>query len=272
MLIGLLVFVVVAATISGVWLWFMQDRIIFYPTRELEITPAEAGLSQYHDVMIATPDGEKIHAWYIQPEQAFDLESRRVVLFCHGNGGNISHRLETARFVVDLGAPILLFDYRGYGRSEGKPSEEACYADAKAAYDWLTTEQKIASRDIVVFGRSLGGAVAVDLARRVDCGGLIVESSFTSSADMGRRMFFGLPVGFLVRHKFDALSKIGGISCPVLVTHSPEDDIVPYEMGERLFESAPEPRQFIRLQGTHNSRDYFGDSDYAEAVLKLLSG
>lgn len=270
MLTGLLVIAAAAVVFLAALLWFMQDRMIFYPTRELDATPEEAGLSGYRDVMISTSSGERIHAWYIEPNNGPKDESMRAVLFCHGNGGNISHRLETARFLTGLGASTLMFDYRGYGRSDGRPSEANCYEDAEAAYNWLVTEQRLAPGHIVVFGRSLGGAVAVDLAGRVRCGGLIVESTLTSAADMGRRMFFGLPVGLLVRHKFDAVARIGDVSCPVLVTHSPEDDIVPYEMGRRLFEEAREPKQFVQLRGIHNDRLYFEDQEYINAVRNML--
>jgi hypothetical protein len=270
MLTGLLVIIAAIALFFIAWLWFAQGRMIFYPTRELEVTPDEAGLPNYRDVMIAKASGQRIHAWYIEPNTG-DSASRRTVLFCHGNGGNISHRLETARFLTELGAPVLLFDYRGYGRSDGSPNERNCYQDARTAFDWLVEQRRLSPDKIVVFGRSLGGAVAVELATGVECGGLIVESALTSTADMGRRMFFGLPVGWLARYKFDALSSIGDINCPVLVTHSPEDDVVPYEMGERLFEAAPEPKRFVQLRGGHNDRLYFEDRDYVEAVTTMLT-
>ncbi len=269
MVTGLLVIAGALVVFFAGLLWFMQDRMIFYPTGELDSNPADVGFERYRDIMIATPSGEKIHAWYIEPTEA---GSDRAVLFCHGNGGNISHRLRTAQFLARLGAPILMFDYRGYGHSDGKPSEENCYEDARVAYDWLVSQQQFSPDRIVAFGRSLGGAVAVNLAAQVECGGLIVESALTSTAEMGRRMFFGLPIGFLVRHKFDALATIGDVSCPVLITHSPEDDIVPYEMGRRLFDAALEPKRFVRLRGTHNDRAYFDDPEYVDAVKEMLAG
>jgi len=260
---------VVAAFVGfGIYLYLMQDRLVFYPTRDLEQSPAAYGLC-YEDLLVEAGSGERVHGWYV-PGRVDNGLAGKVVLFCHGNGGNISHRLETIKTVTDLGCDILVFDYRGYGRSDGSPSESAFYADASACYDWLRQHKGWAASDIVLFGRSLGGAVAVDLASRRACGGLIVESSLTSVADMARRMFPWYPARYLVRYRFDGLAKIGRVSCPILVTHSPEDDVIPYEMGVRLYEAAGEPKCFLDLRGRHDDRDYLYDPEYRRAVGRLL--
>ncbi|MFH1686927.1 MAG: alpha/beta hydrolase, partial [bacterium] len=197
---------------------------------------------------------------------------RPLVLFCHGNAGNISHRLETAEYLVGLGAAVVLFDYAGYGRSEGRPSEENTYADALAAYQWVLRETGFEADRVVIMGRSLGGAVAIDLAARVAARGLIVESAFTSALDMGRRMFPFVPVAWLLRHHFDALSKIGVVNCPVLIVHSVDDEMIPYEMGQQLFQSARPPKQMVTISGSHNNREYFDNEEYRAAVGQVLKG
>jgi fermentation-respiration switch protein FrsA (DUF1100 family) len=213
--------------------------------------------------------GERLHGWYL-PGRGDRSPTGRVVLFCHGNGGNISHRLETAKMVTDLGSDMFLFDYRGYGRSGGSPGEAAVYADALACYDWLRREKGWPPSAIIVFGRSLGGAVAIDLAAKRECGGLIVESSLTSTAAMARRMFPFYPAQYLVRYRFEGLAKIPSVNCPVLVTHSPDDEVIPYDMGRRLYEAAGQPRSFLDLRGGHNERDYLYDLEYRRAVGRLL--
>ncbi len=249
----------------GGYLYLRQDRMVFCPTSELVDTPSSLGLS-FEDVYVDVADGEKIHAWY------FPAGGTRTVLFCHGNGGNISHRLETAEFIVGLGVNILLFDYRGYGKSDGSPSESKVYADAEACYRWLLSEKSVREDNIVIFGRSLGGAVAIELAGRVDFGALVVESSFTSVADMARQIFPYFPARYLLRYEFDSIGKIASIDCPVLVTHSTEDDIIPFAMGRRLFDSARMPKRFVRFSGGHNERDYLRDPSYVEAVRDIVTG
>ncbi len=252
------------------FLYFAQGRMVFVPTRDLAITPTDAN-KQFSDVYVEVADGERVNGWYFEPP-TFDSANGPVVLFCHGNAGNISHRLETAMFLLELDTPLLLFDYRGYGRSDGKPSEQGVYADAEACYNWLIEEKGYRPDQIVLFGRSLGGAVAVELATRVSCRGLIIESSFTSAPDMGRKMFPFFPVRSLLKFHFDSIDKIARVQCPVLVTHSPDDDLVPYEMGKQLYDAAEPPKRFVDLAGGHNGREYFGFTTYREAVAALLDG
>ncbi|MBD3403510.1 alpha/beta fold hydrolase [candidate division GN15 bacterium] len=247
-------------------LYFQQPKMVFFPSRAHDLTPAEIGLDA-RDVTIPVTNSESIHAWYFPVDGAV-----ATIMLCHGNAGNISHRLESAQYWTELGANVLLFDYRGYGKSDGKPGEKEAYADAEAAYQWLRSEQQIPHEQIVIFGRSLGGAVAVDLAGRVPCRALVVESSFTSATAMGKRMFPFLPIGLLIRFEFDSLSKIGKLACPVLVTHSPDDEIVPYDMGQQLFDAANEPKRFVELDGGHNNRGYFDDPAYREALLSVING
>ncbi|UCD63874.1 MAG: alpha/beta hydrolase [Candidatus Zixiibacteriota bacterium] len=249
------------------YLYFNQRNMVFFPDRNLVTTPAQIGLT-FEDVDIAVEAGERLHGWYVP---GADSQNTAAFLFCHGNAGNISHRLETIMFLHDLGASVLIFDYRGYGRSDGSPSESNAYADARACYDWLISEKDCLPGRIFVFGRSLGGAVAVDLAAGVACAGLIVESSFTSAAAMARRMFPVFPTGLLLRYRFDSAEKIKSVSVPVLVIHSPHDELVPFEMGRELFRSANEPKKFLEITGDHNNQQYFEDLAYRRAFVDLLN-
>jgi fermentation-respiration switch protein FrsA (DUF1100 family) len=232
--------------------------------KELVVTPGQLHMS-CEDVYIEVVPGEKINAWYFPGDPG-----RRTILFCHGNAGNISHRLETVLFFENLNVNVLLFDYRGYGRSDGRPTEEGVYADTRAAFEWLVEEKEIPAEDIILFGRSLGGAVAVDLATKVTCGGVVVESSFTTAAELGRKLFPYFPVKFLLHFKFNTLEKISSLTCPVLVTHSLDDDLIPFEMGRRLYEAAPEPKYFIELHGGHNDRNYLEKESYIKGLHKFI--
>ncbi len=259
----------------GVYLYLIQDRIVFFPTRDLEASPGDIGLG-FQEVRIDVANTESIHAWFIPVPSDSQVNYQSgdggapTVLFCHGNAGNISHRLETIECLAALGANVMLFDYRGYGRSDGAPSETNMYADAAACYRWLTRSQGVSSDKIVLFGRSLGGAVAIELASRVDCAGLIVESSFTSAEEMGRLMFPYFPIGLMLRYEFNSIQKIGQVDCQLLVTHSPDDEVVPFVMGRRLYEKSAEPKRFVELKGGHNERDYIADGAYIEAVRAIL--
>ena len=263
-----IVFIAVAVFFAGLsaLLYFGQGRMIFQPTSRHEHGAEKSGLG-YEDVRLPVGDDQKIHGWYFPCELG---DTAPTVLFFHGNAGNISHRLSTAQFFVGLGVNFFMFDYRGYGQSDGSPSEDALYADARAAYDWLLVTKGIDPDRLFLFGRSLGGAVAVDLATRVKCGGLVVESSFTSTSDMGQRMFPHLPVRLLVRYRFDSLGKIGRVNCPVLVTHSPDDEMIPYEMGRDLFDAAGPHKTFIPLEGRHNDRGYLQNDKYLNGLRRFL--
>jgi hypothetical protein len=256
--------VTIAAAVGLLLLYVMQPGMVFQPWAELVMTPDAVGLV-FEDIRIPVADHESIHAWYFPAKQA-----EVTVLFCHGNAGNISHRLETAAFLVDQHCNALIFDYRGYGISDGTPSEENVYRDAAAAYAWLTTEKGVPAEQIVIMGRSLGGAVAVDLAARVNCRALILESTFSSAADMARELFPFLPVHLLLRFQFDSVSKIGKVSVPILMVHSPDDEIVPFAFGRKLFAAAPEPKSFVEISGGHNERDYLQDFGYQAAFRTAI--
>jgi fermentation-respiration switch protein FrsA (DUF1100 family) len=228
-----------------IWIYAFQGRLVYFPEREILATPGDLGL-EYRDVTFETEDAVKLHGWYVPAENA-----RGTVLFCHGNAGNISGRVPLLQILNRLGLSVFIFDYRGYGLSEGSPSEEGTYRDIFAALAHLEEGEGIPASEVIVLGRSIGGGVAIRLAEARELGGLIVDSSFTSATDLGQKVYWWLPIRFLARYRYDSLSRVGAIRCPSLFIHSVDDDVVPIAMGRRLYEAAPEPKQFLEIRGGH---------------------
>jgi len=191
-------------------------------------------------------------------------------LLCHGNAGTMRDRLAKLVKFRKAGASVLLFDYRGYGRSKGVPTEAGTYRDAEVFYRWLIDVKKAPPSRIVFYGESLGNGVSIEMALRHKPLGLIVDSAFTSTVDMGRLVLPWLPVDWIVKYRYDNLAKIPKISCPVLVMHSRQDDVIPFAMGQALFAAAPQPKTFLEMKGSHN--DGFMDTGpaYDEAVERFL--
>jgi len=240
------------------------ETFVFQPTRALEWTPADARLA-YEDVFLTSGGGPRIHAWWVPAGGRAP-----VLLFCHGNAGNIGDRVHNVKLLHDAGIAVLIFDYRGYGRSEGKATEQGCYQDSRAAWDWLTKERAIDPRQVSVFGRSLGGAVAIELATRVAPRALVVESTFTSIADMAPVAMPIIPKGLLPR-MFDSRSRTGDVHCPVLVIHGTRDELVPFRMGQALFEAFQAPKQFLALEGAgHNDTVDVGGAPYIDRIRGFL--
>jgi len=253
------------------WVYFSQRGMLYFPVRTLAVTPAEAGLV-YKDVWLVNRLGTRIHAWWLPHENA-----RFTLLFSHGNGGNVSHRLETFRIFNELGVSVLIYDYSGYGQSEGEPGEEATRADARAAWNWLVEEQGIRPDSIILMGRSLGGAVTAGLAGDLDKegvspAGLVMESTFTSVPDMGAYIYPWLPVRQLVRCQYNAVIDLSGVRLPVLFAHSRDDEIVPYALGRRLYESYPGPKVFFELAGDHNGGYRLMGQAYPDGLNRFLIG
>jgi uncharacterized protein len=251
----------------AVYLFIMQPRLLYYPDmpgRELEATPAVVGLA-YEEVALQTSDGVRLHAWFIPVEQP-----RASVLFCHGNAGNISHRLDSIRLLHSLGLQVLIFDYRGFGKSEGSPSEAGTYRDVDAAWHHLLDVRGIPAGEIIVSGRSLGAAVAADLASRTRPAAVILESAFTSVPDMAAEIYPWLPVRLLSRYRYDNLDKVMRITGPLLLVHSRQDEIIPFAHGERLFERAREPKSFLEIQGGHNDAFLTSRKAYTHGLKAFL--
>lgn len=241
-------------------LFFRQTNMVYYPVREIMFTPANVNLA-YEEVFCTTADGERIAAWFVPAKDA-----RGTLLMCHGNGGNNGDRIYAIEFFHNLGLNVFIFDYRGYGLSTGKPSEDGTYKDALAAWKYLVEDQEIPADSIVIHGRSLGGAVAAWLARLETPAGLIIESTFTSIPDIGRRLYPFLPIRLLSRYSYDTLAIIGEINCPVLVAHSRDDEMIPFKHGQKLFDAAQDPKFFFTLTGSHNDGESFFPDEYRQKL------
>lgn len=240
-------------------IYFAQSLFIYLPdmpTRNLETSPTDINL-QYDNVYLTTKDQIQIHSWYIPTNNA-----KKTILFMHGNAGNISHRLETIQIYHKLGFNIFLFDYRGYGESSGKPSEKGTYLDAIAAWDYLTKEKKITADEIIIFGRSLGGGVATELAKNVSPTMLILESTFTSMPNISKEHYPFMPTNIIVKHKYDTVRKLKDITCPVVVIHSRNDEVIPFAHGQLIFDHANEPKSFIELRGGHGNGFMLSKNEY----------
>jgi fermentation-respiration switch protein FrsA (DUF1100 family) len=240
-----------------------ERAFIFYPERQLHGSPSDDGM-EYQDVTLQGLDGITVHGWFIPGL------GKAVVLFFHGNGGNISHRIEKIRHLFYPEISSLMIDYHGYGKSHGKPSEEACYLDALTSWEYLVSGRHFEPNQIILFGESLGGAVAVDLATRKDVGAMILESTFPNIGLVANRFFPGLSV--LLKRKFDSLSKISGVHVPLLQLHGDQDDLVPYELGQRLFEAANRPKEFFTIKGAHHNDTYeIGGEAYFQAIHEFIN-
>lgn len=258
--IGVVLFV--AYCIWGVILYIMQPKFLYSPLREVIFTPGELELD-YEDVVFKSRDGLELTGWYVPV-----AGSEFTILFCHANGGNMMHRLDSINFFYDLGLSCFIFDYRGYGNSQGKPSEEGTYMDAEAAYKWLTEVKKILPEKIIIFGRSLGGSIAAQLASSVKAGALIVESAFTSYADIGKKFYPYMPVRWCAKFSYRTIDYIKDVQCPVMLIYSKNDEVVPFEFGLELYEAANEPKEFIEIFGSHNDCFVVSGEVYKEAWTK----
>lgn len=245
-------------------LYLQQGRLIFAPTATIYRTPAEVGWP-YEDLLLDV-DGETTHAWYVPAEG----QARGVALFSHGNAGNIADRIESIGLLRDLGFDVLAYDYGGYGRSTGRPGEARIYADARACWGYLTETRGVAPGKILLFGRSLGAAPTCQLATEVKPGAVIIESAFLSTGAMARELFPFLPPRLPLRHRLDNASKIGDVNAPLLIVHSPDDEIIPYEHGRRLYELAPEPKTFLEISGLHNEGFWKSGALYQDGLESFL--
>jgi fermentation-respiration switch protein FrsA (DUF1100 family) len=244
-------------------MYVFQSRLLYLPDiagAGLATTPASIGLD-FETVRLTAADGVRLHGWYLSAPRA-----RRVVLFCHGNAGNVSHRLDSLRIFHELGLAVLIFDYRGYGESEGRPSEAGTYADAQAAWRWLREERGYRPDEIVLFGRSMGAAVAAELATRVEPAAVILESAFTSVPDLAARFYWYVPVRWLARLHYPTLDRVTGIEAPLLVVHSRDDEIVPFEHGVAIHARANPPKSLLEIEGDHNTGFLISAARYRDGL------
>jgi fermentation-respiration switch protein FrsA (DUF1100 family) len=258
---------VLAAAYIGlaVLLMVLQSRFIYFPEREIAETPDQIGLS-YESVRFESSDGVELSGWFVPVEK-----SRGVVLFCHGNAGNISHRLESIQVFHRLGLDTFIFDYRGYGQSQGRTTERGTYSDAEAAWRYLVEDRRIDPSKISVFGRSLGGTIAAWLAQDHTPQALILESTFTSVPDMAAQLYPYLPVRLMSRFNYSAIDYIRGVDCPILIVHSRDDEMIPFSHGQRLFDAANEPKKFLEIRGTHNEGFIVSAQRYQDGLDSFVS-
>lgn len=244
----------------------LERMLVYYPMREIEAEPSQVGL-QYVDVNVVTEDGIRVHGWFVPKSDAL-----YTLLIFHGNAGNISHRLSWIQMLHELRAHVMIIDYRGYGRSEGKPSEQGLYRDALAAFAWLKNNRPSDRGKLILIGESLGGAVAVDLAARVPVDGIVLQSTFTTAWDMAKTLF---PIGLLqplTGVRFDTAAKIEKVRCPKLIIHGNRDEIVPLRLGRKLFDLAPPPKQFYEVPGAgHNDLLWIAGPEYVKRLGVFLA-
>jgi fermentation-respiration switch protein FrsA (DUF1100 family) len=251
----------------ALYLYVFQERFIYFPelpSRQVTATPADIGLA-FEAVRLGTADGETLAGWYIPAPAA-----RGTLLYLHGNGGNIGHRLDPVAVFHRLGLNILIIDYRGYGDSSGKPSEEGTYRDALAAWNYLTQEKRHTPDRIVLFGESLGGSIAAWLAARHSPAGLVIYASFTSVPELAQALYPIFPAARLARYRYDTRAALGNVNCPLLILHSPEDEIIPFGHGQALLAAAHEPKRLVELRGGHNDALLLDHEVYAQAVGEFL--
>jgi pimeloyl-ACP methyl ester carboxylesterase len=247
----------------GMWNQLV-DSLIFQPSRGVDLRLEDLGI-EGEEVFLRSEDGVRLHAFFLPAPGA-----SRALLFLHGNAGNASQRLPNAAQLVQLGTHVLLLDYRGFGLSQGKPSEPGVYADARAALAHLVETRGFPEARIVIFGRSLGGAVAVDLAQERGLAGLVLESTFPSVADVARSVL-GAPAALLLRGRFESGRKLARVRCPLLFFHGDRDRVIDFALGRRLFELAPGPKAFETIPGAgHNDTTQVGGRAYFARILRFL--
>lgn len=268
---------IVLAVGAGGWLllvllaWVFQERLLYIPSAPSAASPSDRGW-EYEEVFLKAGDGVRLHGWFLPVAGA-----RGAVLFNHSNAGNISHRMETLAVIRELGLSCLIYDYRGYGKSRGSPTEEGLSLDARAAWDHLVNKRRYGPGGIVVWGRSLGAAVAARLATELAdesekgpaC--LILESAFASVPEVGRRHYPFLPVAALCRNVHPTARLVSKVDCPVLVVHSSRDEIVPVDQGRKIFEAASEPKSFLEITGDHNTGFLLSGETYTSGLRDFLA-
>lgn len=244
----ILVYLAAGFVLLVVYVRFLEAVSLFVPTRKIAVTPSEAGLA-FEDIYFSTEDHIRLNGWLVKC--AVKPAEAATILFFHGNAGNIGDRVEKVKNFYKLGVNIFIIDYRGYGKSQGRPTENGMYRDAVAAYDYLVSRPDIAKDRIVAYGASLGGVAAIDVASKRPLAALIADSTFTSAADMGKTIAPFVP-SFILTTKLDNAAKIIRITAPKLFIHSPDDTTVPFRLGQKLFALAGEPKEFLKIAGSHN--------------------
>lgn len=249
-------------------LYLVQARHIYCPTQLIATTPDRHGLL-FEAIDFESSDGLLLHGWFV-PRSPECIGRERVVLFFHGNTGNISDCIDTLEMFHQMGLSTFIFDYRGYGRSQGSPTEQGTYDDAEAAWAYLLRDRGIKSEDVIVLGRSLGAAIASAQAARHAPGALVIESTFTSAPELAAELFRIFPARLMSRFKYRVRDNIANTHCPVLIVHSNDDEVIPFHHGRRLYEVANEPKAFLEIEGAHADGFYTTGKPYVDGLKKFL--
>ena len=263
-IISTLLMVITGYAVLSFAVFLFQSKLLYFPQEEIIADPGRVGL-EYQTVNFITDDNVKLYGWYIPA-----ADPRAVLVFFHGNAGNISHRLDSLIIFHRLGLSTLIFDYRGYGQSGGDISEQGSYDDAAAALRYLVSERHIPQSDIILFGRSLGGAIAAHLASRSRPKALIIESSFTSIPDLAAELYPFLPVRLLSRFQYNTRQSLASVACPVLIIHSRDDEIIPFQQGRELFSAANTPKEFLEISGDHNGGFLANEKPYVQGLNRFI--
>ena len=245
-----------------------EKKIIFHPAKFPEgyWNPVSLGLKA-QDISFQSVDGVNLHGWFVPTPGA-----RATLLWFHGNAGNLSHRLDNIQRLLPLNLNIFIFDYRGYGKSEGEPDEKGIYKDSQAAYNMVLELEGVTVNSLFLFGRSLGGICATETALNNPARGLILESTFTSASDMSRKIIPLIPLGWAIRSKLDAINKVPELKLPKLFLHGDRDEVVPFDLGRKLYEGASDPKSFYIIQGAgHNDTYIMGGRDYYNALDRFIT-
>lgn len=248
------------------FVYFKQPDMVFFPLKEIRDAPSNWGID-YENVKIETLDKSvELHGWFIPKKGA-----KKTLLFFHGNAGNISQRMDSIKIFHDLGLNVFIIDYRGYGLSTGKPNEQGLYDDARSAWEYLAQTKGIPASSIIIFGRSLGGAVATQLASEVPAAGLILESTFSSATDVARHLMPFLSYLVYMRFSFNTADTIRKVKLPLLVLHSPTDDIIPFKLGKKVYDAGNNPKTFYQMTGDHNSGFMDSQPGYQKTLEKFIT-
>ena len=243
---------------------YIELRSIFFPVKEIVFNPEAINLS-FEDVYLKTRDDKKINGWFIPYEKA-----KYTLLFLHGNAGNIGDRLDKINMLRELGLDIFIIDYRGFGRSQGRPSERGMILDAETAYDYLSNRRKISPEKIILYGESLGTVAAVNIASRFPVKAVIIEGGFSSGKDMGRIYYPFIP-SFIFSDMLNSLRNMNKVKAAKLFLHSADDEIVPFTLSKKLFDSASSPKVFKELRGSHNDAFLDSKAEYLSAIKSFIN-
>jgi hypothetical protein len=258
--LGLLVSALVTlAIVLTAYVVFFENSLVYFPQK------SGVGPSPGEDVFLTTSDGVRVHAWFVATPEA-----KATLLWFHGNAGNLEHRRDMLEGLRRLPAQVLALDYRGFGKSDGKPDEHGIYRDGRAAYDWLVQTRRVPPERIVLLGESLGGAVASELATQVPVGAVILQSTFTNAADMSRLVLPGFPARWIIRHRFDNVAKVAMIRVPKLFLHARDDEVIPFAMGPRLYEAAAAPKEFHWFEGGGHNGIFILVPDYYPRLAAFI--